>query len=204
MSDLLAQLSVLESAAVVFAVVYLVLAIRQDVLCWPAALISATLSVLLFYDALLYMQALLQVFYFGMGVYGWYEWTRGGARHEGVAIGWWSARQHAVAAILIAIATAVFAWILESTNAADPYLDSFTSVAAVVTTYMVARKIIENWIYWFVIDAASAYLYASRGLTLYALLFILYLILVVAGFRTWFRDWQARAGDGGLIGDSRE
>ena len=80
---------------------------------------------------------------------------------------------------------------MSHTNAAFPYADSFTTVAAIVTTFMVARKVLENWGYWFVIDSISVYLYAARELYLTALLFVLYLILIVIGFRSWYRDYRA-------------
>jgi nicotinamide mononucleotide transporter len=80
---------------------------------------------------------------------------------------------------------------MSRTDAAFPYFDSFTTVAAIVTTYMVARKVLENWLYWFVIDSISVYLYLARGLTLTALLFVLYLVLIVIGWRRWWLDWRA-------------
>ena len=70
-------------------------------------------------------------------------------------------------------------------DAALPHLDSFTTWGAIVTTWMVARKIIQNWHYWFVIDAVSAGLYAAQGLWLTAMLFVFYLVLVVVGYRQW-------------------
>jgi nicotinamide mononucleotide transporter len=83
--------------------------------------------------------------------------------------------------------------VLSRTNAAFPYLDSFTSVGAVITTYMVAKKILENWVYWLVIDGITLYIYWQRSLYLYAALFVVYLVLVVVGFYRWRRDWQAQA-----------
>ena len=189
----MAGVSLLEVAAVLFAIAYLLLAIRQIVWCWPAALVSVALSLVLFYDAKLYMEAALQVFYFGMGVYGWHQWIRGGSSGERVAVKWWSWRAHANAIAMIVVISLGFGAVLSRmTDAALPYADSFTTVAAVVTTYMVARKVIENWIYWFVIDAVSIYLYLARGLPLYAFLFVFYLLLIVVGFRAWLADWQSR------------
>jgi nicotinamide mononucleotide transporter len=180
----------IEIGGVAFAVVYLALAIRQNVWCWPAAVVSVVLSFLLFLDARLYMEALLQVFYFAMAFYGWWEWVRGGRRGQGVSVHWWSPRVHIAAVTLILALTGGFGWLLTETAAALPYLDSFTTVAAIVATYMVARKVIENWIYWFVIDAVSIYLYLSRGLELYALLFAGYLVMIVFGWRAWLADWR--------------
>jgi nicotinamide mononucleotide transporter len=79
------------------------------------------------------------------------------------------------------------------TQPAFPYLDAFLTVSAVVTTYMVARKLLENWLYWIVIDGLWIYIYWQRGLYLFVGLFALYLVLVVIGFVRWHRDWRAQA-----------
>jgi nicotinamide mononucleotide transporter len=87
----------------------------------------------------------------------------------------------------------LFGWLLSRyTGAALPYLDSFVAVASVVTTYMVARKILENWLYWLVIDSLSLYLFWQRELYLLVGLFAIYLVLVVIGFVRWRRDWRAQ------------
>ena len=190
LTELIAGISLLEGASVAFAVAYLVLVIRQNILCWPAALISVLLSLVLFYEVSLYMESALQIFYAGMAVYGWQQWRRGGADNKGVRIRTWPLRVHAVVLALIVALSAAFGWFLSGTDAAFPYLDSFTTVAAVVTTYMVAKKVLENWIYWFVIDSVSVYLYAARELPLYAALFVFYLVLIVIGFRQWLADWR--------------
>jgi len=102
-------------------------------------------------------------------------------------------RAHALALAGIAVGGAGVGWLLHRyTAAAFPYADSWVTVASIVTTYMVARKILENWPYWLVIDSASLYLYVQRGLNLYAALFALYLVLVVIGWHRWRRDWRAQ------------
>lgn len=195
-------MSPLEIAAVVFAVAYLLLVIRQSMLCWPAALISVLLSLIVFYDAKLYMESALQIFYAGMAVYGWHQWRYGGARGEGVAIRVWTWRRHVVAvAAVVALTVAAGSLLRDHTDAAYPYLDSFTTIGALVATWMVAKKVLENWIYWFVIDALSVYLYGARGLFLFAGLFVGYLVLIVIGFRAWRRQWHGeRAGAEAAIG----
>ena len=181
---------VAETAAVVLAVAYLVLAIRQNIYCWLAAFASACLYTGLFAAVRLYMESALQVFYAGMAVYGWYQWRFGGADHTGVRINVWSVRRHAVVLAGISGASLLLGWGMSQTDAAFPYADSFTTVAAIVTTYMVARKVLENWAYWFVIDSISVYLYAARELYLTAVLFVFYLLLIVVGFRTWWREYR--------------
>jgi len=189
-----AAMSPLEIASVAFGVVYLVLAIRQNILCWPAALIGVLLSLVLFYDARLYMESALQIFYAAMAVYGWLQWRGGGARRleSNLPVTTWAPRTHAIAIGGTLAATAAIGTALAYTDAAFPYLDTFTSVGAVVTTYMVAKKVLENWIYWLVIDSIGVYLYTARGLYLYAALFVVYLVLVVLGYFRWLRDWRAQ------------
>lgn len=185
-------MSALEVAAVAFAVLYLLLVIRENVWCWPAALVGTLLSLVVFVDAKLYMECALQVFYAGMAIYGWHQWVRGGERRDGVVIRVWPWRYHALTGAGIVAGSVLFGTLLDLyTDAALPYLDSFTTVAALVTTYMVAKKVLENWFYWFVIDAVSIYLYLSRELYLFAGLFVVYLVLIVIGFRAWNRQWRS-------------
>jgi nicotinamide mononucleotide transporter len=190
--ELLLQISLLEAIAVALSVLYLVLAIRQSLWCWPAAFTASVLSIFLFVDARIYMESVLQGFYAAMAVYGWYQWAYG--RHgRGVSITVWPLKLHALVVGAVLIVSALFAWLLSFTDQAMPFVDSFTTVAAIVTTYMVAKKILENWIYWFVIDSVSIYLYVSRELPLYAALFAVYLVLIVLGYRRWRSAWRRQA-----------
>ena len=189
-------MSWLEIASVAFALAYLVLAVRQNIVCWAAALVSTLLSLALFYDARLYPETALQVFYAVMAVYGWWQWRHGGTPGEravvDLPVSVWPLRYHALAVGGTVAAALALGTVLSHTNAAFPYLDSFTSVGAVITTYMVAKKILENWVYWLVIDGITLYIYWQRSLYLYAALFVVYLVLVVVGFYRWRRDWQAQ------------
>jgi nicotinamide mononucleotide transporter len=185
-------MSAIEAAAVALAIAYLVLAIRQILACWYAAFASSLIYLWIFFDARLYMESALQIFYAAMAVYGWYQWRYGGAEHAGIPISIWRPGQHARAIAGVLVLAAASGWMLTSTDAAFPYLDSFTTIAAIVATWMVAKKVLENWIYWFVIDGVSVYLYTARDLYLTAGLFLLYLVLVVVGFRAWLNDWRTR------------
>jgi len=185
-------LATFETAGVLLAITYLVLAIRQNIFCWVAGFLSSLIYLGVFFGARLYMESALQIFYAVMAVYGFVQWRYGGADRAGVRITTWSMPQHATALSLIAGVSLAFGWFLSHTDAAFPYLDSLTTVAAMATTYMVARKILENWAYWFVIDSLSVYLYLARGLDLTAALFLLYLVLIVIGYRRWWQAWQAQ------------
>ena len=185
-------MSAREALAVILAIAYLVLAIRENRFCWPAGIGSSLLYLSVFYDAGLYMQSALQLFYVAMGGYGWWAWRPASA--EPPAVHRWPLRWHAAAISSIAALSASSGWLLAHyTAAASPYVDSFVTWSAVLTTWMVARKLLENWLYWFVIDAVTLVLALRSGLHLTAALFTLYLVLVVVGWRAWLATWRRPA-----------
>ena len=187
----LQQISIAELAAVILAVMYLVLAVRQSLLCWYAAFLSSAIFLIIFWRVDLYMESGLQVYYLAMAVYGWWSWRNGKENQASLTVTTWPVRYHLLAMLLIVTATWVSGQLLRETSQKLAYLDSFTTWSAILTTYMVARKILENWIYWLVIDAASIYLYLDRELYFTALLFGIYIIIIFFGFRAWLRDYGA-------------
>jgi len=195
-SDAFAAMSWLEIAAVLFGLAYLVLAMRQNILCWMAGLVNVLLSLVLFFEQRLYPETALQLFYAAMSVYGWWQWKHGGGPGQStkgeLPVSVWPWRYHVLAIGGALVGALALGTALSRTNAAFPYLDSFTSVGAVITTYMVAKKVLENWLYWLVIDAIELYIYWQRDLYLYGVLTVVYLVLVVIGFYRWQRDWRAQ------------
>ncbi len=180
----------------VFAIIYLVLAVRENILCWYAAAISTVIFLYIFWDVRLYMESGLQVYYFAMAVFGWYQWRRASNGSNNLQVSMWSMRQHLIALALIALLTLLSGYLLNSgTDARLPFLDSFTTWASVVTTYMVARKVLENWIYWLLIDSVSIYLYIDRELYFTSMLFAVYIVIIFFGWFSWSRSYeQGRIG----------
>ena len=177
---------IIEIIAVISAILYLLLAAKEDIKCWYAAIISSLLYFFIMYDAGLIMEAYLQVFYIIMALYGLLQWTKLIQINSNNTIRTWSNIQHFITISSVIILAIITGFILTKyTNAAMPFLDAFTSWGAIVTTYMVAKKILENWIYWFVIDAISIYLFLSRGLYLTSILFFVYLIIICFGYIAW-------------------
>jgi nicotinamide mononucleotide transporter len=186
------QVSALEIISVTFGLAYVVLAARENIWCWPAAFVGTGTGIFLFWDASLLMESGLNVFYLLMAVYGFYQWRYGGQHNQELAISSWQLPQHGKAILLIIVLAAGSGYLLNNyTNAALPFVDSFTSWAAVVSTWMVARKILENWLYWIVIDAVSVWLYVQRELYLYALLFVFYTVIAIYGYFQWQKKIHA-------------
>ena len=181
----------LEAAAVVLAILYLLLAIRQNIWCWLCAGISTAIYVYLFIDARLYMESALNVFYFGMAIYGWSVWYFGRTNGDELPVSVWHVSVHAYAMSAIVATSLVSGYLLNRyTDAAFPYLDSFTTWAAIWATFLVARKVLENWWYWLVIDVASIFIYWTRDLHLTSVLFIVYVIMIPFGLISWTRSWR--------------
>lgn len=179
---------ILEILGVILAITYLILAAKEIIWCWLCAFISSFLYVYLFWQVGLMMESMLNVFYVFMAIAGWLQWQYGGIDHHGLEIKTLKIWQHAVIIVLILLLAWFNGWFMQTyTAAAWPYIDSFTTWASVLTTFMVIYKILENWLYWFVIDGISIYLYVDRGLYLTALLFLAYVVIVVFGFLNWRR-----------------
>lgn len=180
----------LETLAVALGISYLLLAMRENSLCWYCGFFSTAIYVYIFGDVSLYMESALNVYYMGMAVYGWLQWQKGGANHSGVEIVRWTAKHHIICVLVILIASVISGYLLSvNTDARLPYLDSFTTWASVLTTVMVARKVLENWLYWIVINSVSIYLYIDRDLDQTAAMFTLYLVLSVLGYVAWKKNY---------------
>ncbi len=179
-----------EAIAVLAAIAYLLLAIRRNIWCWFFAAVSTAIYIGLFIGAKLYMESVLNVLYLAMALYGWHAWRSGGGRESELPVTTWPLPAHAVAIAGIAAAAVLIGFLLDRySDAAFPYADSATTVAAIWTTFLVARKVLENWWYWLAIDSVSIYLYWARDLQLTALLFVLYVALIPIGLVAWRRAY---------------
>ena len=180
-----------EIVAAILAIAYLILAMLEDIRCWVAWIISSLMYFFVMYSANLYMEALLQIFYIFIGLYGLYQWRFKADVKDALKITTWSVKNHLIVISALVFLTSLSGYILTIyTAAASPFIDAFTTWGAIAASYLVAKKILENWFYWFVIDFVSVFLFISRELYPTALLFMVYLVLVVIGYSAWRKNWQ--------------
>jgi len=188
--DQAAAQSVPEIIAVIAAIAYLGFAIRQQIVCWLFAAIS---TAILFVEAKLYMGSVLNFFYLLMAAYGWHVWRSGGQDGQDRPIVTWPARTHLTAIAALGFLSVLSGYLLSHySDAAFPYIDSFTTWSAVWATFLVARKVLENWWYWLFIDIASIFIYWSRDLQLTSLLFVVYVIMIPLGLISWTKSMRAQ------------
>lgn len=188
------QLPFWELIAVVSALIYVVLAAKENIWCWPAALVSTVIYTVIFYDVYLWMDSLLQVYYFGMAIYGWYCWQYiNKSPKETLHIQTWPLNFHLKAIVLLSLVSVVIGWLMANFTPADfPFIDSATTVFSVFTTYLVAKKVLENWLYWIVINAVSVYLYIQKDLEPTAALLVLYFFMALYGYFQWLEKFKQR------------
>ena len=177
--------SIIESVAVFFSILYIILAAKENIWCWGAGAISASLYVYICLVAQLYSQTGLQIFYLFMAFYGYYHWNK---KEQSLQIIKWRISKHLFILVIGAILTFLMGFYFSTyTNAKMPIVDSFNAIFSVFATYMITKKILGNWLYWIVIDSVAAYLYFNMGLHLTSLLFISYAIIAIFGYFSWMK-----------------
>jgi len=179
----------LESAAVLFGIVSVYLSVRENIWSWPTAIVNVTLYIFVFYQARLYADMSLQVVYIGISLYGWYEWLHGGRGKSRLEVSRGTRRLSLLLAGIGVVAAAILGTLLaRSTNAALPYLDSTTTTTSLIAQWMMARKILENWLVWIAVDVVYIGMFVYKSLILTAGLYAVFLVLSLTGYFQWKRS----------------
>lgn len=181
------MLKALEYGAIGFNIIYLLLAIRVSIWCWLFGIIGVVLSFFVYIheDVRLYSDASLQVVYLGLSVYGWISWNKDKGNMEKFIFRRMNLSEHLVVLVLGITGTFFLGTFWKHFGASLPFWDAATTSFAILTTILVVRKYIENWIYWIVIDLICAVLYFYKNIDGFGLLFLLYAVMAIGGFNNW-------------------
>ena len=191
--------SCLEAVAVVFGIVSVYLSARENIWSWPTALVNVALFTILFLRSGLYSDTGLQVVYFGLSVYGWYEWLYGGAGRTAIAVS-----RTATRTWITLVVIGVVMWLLLATvtsrlpGTALPWVDAATTTVSLIAQWMMTRKMIENWLLWIGVDVVYVGMFIFKGLYLTAFNYAIYLALAVLGYVAWRRS-LATQGEGATV-----
>ncbi len=178
----------LEIIAVITGILYLILAIKENIWCWFFAIISTGVSAYVMFDVKLISESILYIYYFAMAFYGLYQWNNGQNNNDRVIVSW-NYKIHRLLIIATALLIPVLAMITKKFGASMPYLDAFTTCFAILATVMVAHKVLENWHYWLIVNSVSIYLYIEKDLYYFALMYILYLLMTIIGYMNWNKNY---------------
>ncbi len=179
----------LEVAAFAMAIAMVLANLRVNPVAWPLAIGSSLLYALLFADSRLYGEATLQLFFVAVALWGWWQWLRGtGDDGAPLRVHVLSARARWGVAAATLAAWPVVALLLDHATDSDvPWLDALPTVASVTGQIMLGRKLVENWPVWLAVNLVSVVLFAVKGLWLTVLLYAIFAVLSVVGWRAWRR-----------------
>lgn len=167
--------------------------IKQNPLLWPLGLLTSLFYIYIFFESKFYADMGLQVYYVFISIYGWYFWLRGGGNADGktgVPITRVNRFQMLTfGAITIPIFVLISQILIHFSDSPLPYWDALTTALSITATWMLARKILEHWMVWIVVNAISLGLYFYKGLYPTTVLFFFYTVLSFNGFVVWRRDF---------------
>lgn len=182
----------LEPVAVATGIVSVYLSVKQKIWSWPTALVNVALYFVVFREQKLYADMGLQVIYFALSLYGWYEWLYGGENRTELKVSRVDAKTAtaltAIAVIGVGVLGTLFA---RYTDAALPYVDSATATTSLVAQWMMTRKVLENWAVWIAVDVAYVGMFIYKHLFLTSGLYAGFLVLAVMGHLQWRRSFDA-------------
>jgi len=200
-----------EIVAVLLSIAYIIFAARANSLCWLCAFFSTAIFSVIFFDANLLQESALNIYYLIIAVYGWYSWRFGHdnnrqktdeqkqpeelSSHQSQdrerMITRWPLTRHLFWIVIMAMIALLSGVISDKWLQADmPYLNGFTVWFAVYTTFLVARKVLENWYYWMVLNPVSFYIFYQQELYVTCALMIVYFIMSIYGLLEWKKQWR--------------
>jgi len=192
----------LEIVAVAFGLVSVWLSTREQIASWPTAIINVAIFFVLFWQAKLYADSVLQLIYLSLSAYGWWAWLHGGAAHDQLRVSKATTKVWLLGLpLMVVFGLGLGAMLAKNTDSPVPYLDAMLTSASLLAQWMMTRKMLENWIVWIVGDLIYVPTFISRGLPITAVQYAVFLILAVMGYISWKRSWATdqfvmRGGDG--------
>lgn len=187
--------SALELFSVITGIWAVYLAAEEKILTWPIGILNIVSAFFIYFHVRLYSDMFLQIYFFGIAIYGWINWKN--EKRAQLPLKWLTTIQRIYLAILIAIFTAVLGYFMSQIHihfpatfpeaAAYPYADTWVAVTSIVANTLMAKRIIENWILWIVVDILCVYLYLQKGIAFVSFEFFIFLILACYGLFKWRR-----------------
>jgi nicotinamide mononucleotide transporter len=186
----------LEWCGVITGIVCVWLAAKNNILNWPIAIISVLIYIVIFYDSKLYADMGLQVYFFGMNLYGWYFWIKNRKLNQASSpVLFITANEILFSIVGIIVFTFIIGYLLHShTDAAFPFIDSFCTACSLIAQVFLARKVLQNWLIWIFVDIIYVAVYVSKGLYATSIMYALYVYIATVGFIDWRKIYRKQHG----------
>lgn len=177
-------MTVTEIIGASLALLCVILTIYQHRWCWWVAIISSIFYVEVFWEARLYLEAVLQFVFIGVAIAGLKTWAK--SDDADLAVTTWPWGKHLLGLVLIGLVSFALGHLLKHFSDSDlPFLDAGVTTASIFATWLAVQKKLENWLYWIVIDMVATAIYISKGLHITAVLYVIYVVLAVHGYSAW-------------------
>jgi len=190
----------IEIFGVLTGILYVILEVKQNRLLWPLGIITSAAYIYIFFSGKFYADMGLQIYYVLISIYGWYYWSRGGSK---AAKGELPVHRINRQQLLLLFLTFALSWagiyfvLVRFTDSTVPMGDSLTTALAIVATWMLTRKIIEQWFLWIIANVVSIGLYIYKGLYPTVILYVVYAGMAVYGYLEWKRSMKKSLQDEG-------
>ena len=183
----------IEVLGVISSLIYLYFSVRQDIWLWPFGILSSGFFIYIFFTTGFYADTSLQGYYLVISCYGWYHWVYGkrGEKDKSLPVSRASVKVLIISFIIFIILFTSMAQVLDRLTDSDvPWGDAFTTAGSIIATWMLARKIIEHWLLWIVIDTVAAALYLYKAMYPTTVLYVIYTGIAVVGYFQWKRTYS--------------
>jgi nicotinamide mononucleotide transporter len=184
---MMTYITILEIIATVAGILCVYLQTKEKIIAWPFGILSVSISVFIFFRSALYSDVILHIVYIFLNIYGWWNWAHARkSENEEAPILILAKQGYFIWPFIIICGTGLLGFIMKEYAGADlAYFDAFTTVGSLVAQYLLARKILQNWILWIVVDVVAINVYLYKGLHYFAFLFFIYLLLCIKGYLDW-------------------
>jgi nicotinamide mononucleotide transporter len=182
--------TLLEIVGVITGLLCVYLAAKNVIWNWPFAIISVIIYIFIFFEAHLFADMGLQVYFLVVNIYGWYFWSKKSASAAKVPVIGIRKNEMVLSGLAIVVFTFLLGSLLKYTTASFPYLDSFCTACSIVAQILMARKVLENWLIWIFVDVIYVGVYIFKDLHLTALMYAIYVGIALLGYVDWKRDWK--------------
>ncbi|WP_234401228.1 nicotinamide riboside transporter PnuC [Pseudoalteromonas sp. T1lg23B] len=193
--SILVALPYWEYTAVLFALIYLFLAIKEHNGCWIFGFLSTLMYALMYWQGTLFVESLLHGYYMLMAAVGWWMW-RQGLKNTKLPISAWPVKHHALIIAVTVFVSIISVLLAKLAGYYDQlaYLDFLTAFFSIVATYLLVNKVLENWLYWIVINTATMYLFLVKGYYATLVLSVIYTIMACWGYKYWYENYERCRG----------